>query len=258
VDLGTLPLQVRRRESTDLGFALAASVASRELRPSPARLNLAERAPTQPGPARAKGLDAAALLSRLDVELIRSMAKPALVQAIAGGVLLIMLHLAMSRQVALVRQQVARATRGFVDVGWGLEGAPRAELQALQPEVEKRLTFLRKTIESRLSMAQKLDILAKALPDGVWLEGVVYRNRLEVGGPDQAMLSLRGGCYLPQSGNELGAISDFATRIKQDPQFFRGFLTSQLGQIAQAEDKTERVVYRTFQLTCQSSERTVF
>jgi len=106
-------------------------------------------------------------------------------------------------------------------------------------------------------VTEKLDALARALPDGVWLDGLQYQDRLERTGANQTALTLRGSCFLPDRGDGLGVINEFVQRIRQDEAFFRGFTVAQVGEIKAAEDQTQRYTYRTFRLNFQT-ERGVF
>jgi Tfp pilus assembly protein PilN len=116
------------------------------------------------------------------------------------------------------------------------------------------LAFLRTATQQRLSAVEKLDALAKLLPDGMWMEQVDYRDALQTSGRGEPSLVLRGACWLPDAGQTLRAISAFVQQVKQDAGFFRGFATVQANQ-TEATDPDGRTTYRTFQMNCQSSRR---
>ena len=255
VEAGALPAGSARGESVDLGFGLAASVAQRDLRPPLASLDFINRNLPQEGTGvRNRGSDSSALLSRFNLDFVRDMAKPAVTQAVTACLALGLLIVLGNQHVVKTRQQVNTAIRSFQDVGWGLAKQSREELETLRPKIEKRLAFLERSTGQRVAVADKLIALQTALQDGVWLEGLHYSSKLDAGGTSQSTVVLQGACFL-QSGGELGAISRFAQRIKQDKVFLRGFSGSQLGEITQVEDGMKRYTYRTFQLSCQSQQK---
>lgn len=251
VEVARLPAQAR--EAVELSFALALGVARRQVGLGAARLDFVQRSLPQAVSVKSKLLENLFAATQLDVDFIRSMAKPALTQTALAAAALGLFLLLSQQQVSAMRRQLARMAQSQPDLGWGLAGKPGADLQTLKPEVEKRLAFLDRVILQRVSVAQKLEVLARALPDGIWLEGLTYQDQLlEKSDKNKTSLNLRGACYLPERGKELGAISDLTQRIKRDPDFFRGFTSAQLGQIAQAEDALKQYTYQTFQVTCSA------
>ena len=103
-------------------------------------------------------------------------------------------------------------------------------------------------------MTEKLDALTRRLPDGVWLDGLVFQRRGEAAGAPQASLRLMGACFEPEQHNELEIIGRLASSLKEDPAFFKGFQVGQLGEITIREADKE-TTYRTFTLTYNSEPK---
>ena len=188
-------------------------------------------------------------------EFLRRMVKPAAIQAAVAAVLLAVTAWVHHREVAAGQARLNQVILTHQQLGYGLGQKSREDLQQLQQRLKKRLTFLRSGILERVSIAQKLDVLAKTLPDGMWLDSINYANRLQNLDSWQPSLTLRGACLLPDVEQELALISDFAQRIKQDPTFFHGFAGAQLGEILANEDATRRYSYRTFRLSYQTQSK---
>lgn len=241
---GKLPMS----SALESEYACAIGLALRQLQP--ARLKTDFLKPTTS----AKIKSAAApmpSIGRPSPELVREMARPVGIQvAVAIAGLLVLAFIGQQR-VTASRAQLERTIAGFADVGWDLRRQPRDALQPLHERAEQTARFLLRTMDERVSVTEKLDALAKSLPEGVWLEGLQYDSALDQQGRPAYALVLRGACFLPQPGDELTTISGFVERIKQDPKFFRGFAAAQLGEILQAKDDSAQHRYRTFQLNCQ-------
>jgi Tfp pilus assembly PilM family ATPase len=188
-------------------------------------------------------------------EFLRRMVKPAAIQAGLAAVLLAVTAWVHHREVAVVQTQLDQVILAHQQLGHGLEQKTLEDLQKLPKRVNARMAFLRRGILERVSLAQKLDVLAKTMPDGMWLDSISYTNRLANLESWQPSLILRGACLLPDVEQELEVISDFAQQIKQDPTFFHGFADAKLEEILANEDVNRRYSYRTFRLSCQTQNK---
>jgi Tfp pilus assembly PilM family ATPase len=252
VAIGSLPGELWKLPGVGLDHAAALGLVLRELKPGSVKINLVSQRADQLG-----SRTRLAVLSRnLSPELlIPGLIRPAAMQLVAALLALGVLGWLEHRRVDAFQREAASIVASFPDVGWGLAGRTEAELQPLQRKVEARLKFLRALIRDRVSVTEKLDALAKTLPEGVWLEGVRYQDRLEKTGRGQASLTIQGACLLAGSEDELRVISEFVRRVKQDERFFRGFATAQLGEVTAVEDRATQASYRTFGLTCQAQRK---
>jgi Tfp pilus assembly PilM family ATPase len=190
----------------------------------------------------------------LQPALLRQLAKTAALQLATAVVALGVLAGIGRYQVASARHQMRQHVAAFPDAGHGLSGVPRPELEALQQRLEQRLAFLGRAIEGRIWVTEKLDLLAKALPEGIWLEGLDYRQESDRSGQGRAALTVKGACFLAASDNELDTIRGFVERIRKDQRFLEGLETAQLAHISEARDQP-RHVYQRFQMECGAGRR---
>ena len=251
VELGTLPVKATEMGVAPLEYAAAVGLGLGGLRGGRVPLELLARAMP-----RQTAMSPAALLAQ-SPQLAASMARSLVIQAGVALGILACVWIATHRQVAEAQAHAQQVMSTFPDVGWGLRARARPELETLQPQLNTRLAFLRTATQQRVFVVEKLDALAKVLPDGVWMDQVEYRDPLGPTGRGEPSLALRGACFLPEAGDSLRTISNFLQQLKQDAGLFRGFATAQVSQTIEASDPTRRYTYRTFQVNCQA-ERRVF
>ena len=248
VELGTVSVHVPTGSPVaPLQFAAAVGLAMKNLRGADAKLDFLAK-----GKHTLRGQKAGAPSAVPRAEFLRAMRKPLAIQAGLAALCLLAVAWVGHRQVIAMNAALEQTIHMKPLVGGGLEGKTLEELQAFQKQLDTRLTALRLLLTQRVSVAEKLDALAKTVPEGVWLEGLRYENRLKNLESWQTSLALRGACLLPESERELEVIGAFAKRLKQDSSFFRGFASAQLGEIAAAEDPKQQYSYRTFRLNCQT------
>jgi len=156
--------------------------------------------------------------------------------------------------VATQRRQLAHLVRARPDVGWGLHAMAEKELEQAKGAAQTRMAQLKSAMDGRGRVGAKLDALARALPDGVWLTGLLLEDRLEANGKGQPRLVLNGACFLGESTREIHAIQSLEQRVKSHATFFQGFHMTQLDQMSAPVNPQQPNAYRTFQLTCNSSK----
>jgi hypothetical protein len=152
------------------------------------------------------------------------------------------------------RRQLARLVQSRPDVGWGLHTMAEKELEQLNAAAQARVTLLKHLIDGRLRVGVKMDALARALPEGLWLTGLVLEDRLEVNGKSQPRLIVNGACFLGESTRELQAIQSFEQRVKSHAALFQGFHMTQLDQMNAVVNAQQPTAHRTFQLTCNPAK----
>ena len=135
-----------------------------------------------------------------------------------------------------------------------LQQQTKAQLSAMEKQLAGRLAFLTQLKQGRPVITEKLSILARTLPDGVWFDGVSFSDHVDAGGPQrrQAKLTVEGACFLPETHNEVEVISRFAAALKSDAAFTRNLSQVALKGIAEAEDPNRLAHYQTFRLECGS------
>lgn len=141
--------------------------------------------------------------------------------------------------------------------GWGLDIMGEADLASLKGVVQAQLDLLKQIVDGRISVAAKMDALARELPEGVWLMDFDYLDELDITGASQPKLTLNGACFLGGDGKELSAIQDFEQNIKKNNTFLKGFNAVQLERIEERLENQEekRYSYRTFYFNCQPGRR---
>jgi Tfp pilus assembly PilM family ATPase len=252
------PVEMARLPSMGLGrftslrFGCAAGLMFRQLPAARVHLNFASRVAASPSV-----VSMVRAPSRLALpKELQPILRPLIAQAMVALIFLGALNLITGRRVEAVRQQQQRAVRNFTDAGWRLAGKNQKALEGLQKEADRRLSFLKKTVGGRVLVAEQLDALARTLPDGIWLEGLNFTNRSEVErGLAQAKLTIQGACYLKNPEKELGAIREFAHRLKEQAAFADDFSTAEVGEIMSATDRATQVPYKRFRLDCGIANR---
>ena len=252
VELGVLSVEVPDGSpAVPLQFAGAVGLAMKGLRIADANLDFLARPRaatrwrsfTLPKP------------SHESLQFLQALRKPAAIQGGLAALCLLAGTWVGNRHVLAVRSRLTQAANASPQREWNPQQKTLEEFRVFQQQLETRLAFLRATVQQRVSVAQKLDALAKTIPEGVWLEGLSYENQARAREPGQPSLTIRGACWLPDSERELALISEFVQRLKQNPGFFRGFASAQLGEILASEDPAQRYSYRTFRLNCQTQTK---
>jgi hypothetical protein len=174
--------------------------------------------------------------------------------AMAVG-LLIIIWLAGAVVVSGERKHLAQMVASHPNVGWDLRGIDEQALRTLKQKAKAQLDFLKRVTNGRMSVAAKLDTLARALPDGVWLTAITFEERFDVAGNSQPRLTVKGACYLGRSTEELSAIQALEIKVKSDKTFLNGFSTAQLDQIGEQSSTPQGSSYRIFQLQCSTQRK---
>lgn len=262
VSLGTLPLKDQAGQDVRPHLACAVGLLLRELQPNSLRLDFVERRPSAAGEGESAAGGVQSLADRLmgtvfgalfTPDFLDAMRQPATTQFVVASAIVALLTLMRYQPVIQAQAELANTIRSFPDVGWDLKDKPRLEVEELKHTVDARLALASEAVDRRLVVTAKLDELARQLPDGIWLDGLAYQDRVDPAGNRQASLTLQGSCFLLEPGGEVEVISQLARQLKQDPKFFQGFAASQLGEIA-TRDAGNQTSYRTFTLTYTSQK----
>ncbi len=155
--------------------------------------------------------------------------------------------------VSAERGQFNQLVASRPDIGSTLNAMSKEETESLKEKAEAQRAFLKQMIDQRVRVAAKLDAVARALPDGVWLTNLSFENPMGSSGKGQFQMAIRGACFLGEMGQELNAIHKFEEQVKRNPVFFSGFSIAQVDRI-DAQTAADHRAYRSFQLNC-SSER---
>jgi len=183
----------------------------------------------------------------------------------AAGLSLV-LWVAGNIEVSRVRHRLEAVKQAREADRYGLSVMARDALTSAQQKSHEQLQLLKSLMEQRPQMAQKLDALARSLPEGMWLTGITFEDKLNVSGgaaagknksARQAKLVVNGACFLGMAGGELKAIQEFEARVKNNPQLQYGLGQVRMGKVdaasSNAQETQQPYSYKTFQLSCQSS-----
>jgi len=195
--------------------------------------------------------NAAALVSGLRVSL-KGAPLSVLATIIVGLLLSLWFYGALG--VTALRRQLAHLEQSRPNVGWGLNAMAEKELQQLKNAAQARRALLKHVMEGRTRVSAKMDALARALPEGVWLTGLLLDDRLDMSGKGQPRLIVNGACFLGESGREIHAIQSLEQRVKSNAAFFQGFHMTQLDQMSASATSQQPTAHRTFQLTCNPAK----
>ncbi len=242
VRVGRLPISGAGLLPVGPQAACAIGLAAGQLRPARLRLNFIE-----PPAAEVKLELSFSKLAKPDPEFLRALQRPAAVQASLAVAALAALAVLGNQHVAATQRRMEQTIKGLPDVGWGLQGKLRAELESLKKEIDARLSVLEKTIEQRVPVTQKLDRLVRLLPDGMWIEGLKYQGA-------ESTLTLDGACFLGDSARELDLISDFVDRLKEDQRLLQGFSTARLAGVMRIDDRAAASTFRRFKVVCEPAK----
>ncbi len=216
---------------------------------------LKRAAPSVPDVSRPGGRTAAVPTSLAGVASLVRPAELAVFGVVAAMILSICWGLG-AQAVTGAQRQLDQLTASHAPVGHGLDAMDKKALTPIMEKAKKDLKLLEQIMTGRVSVAAKLDGLARSLPDGVWLTGLTFDGKWDANGKNQVKLTVNGACYLGEGGKELSAIQEFESRVKQDQKVLKGLTTAQLGQInAQSGPREQPYTYRTFALNCQSGNK---
>ena len=162
-----------------------------------------------------------------------------------------------SLRVQSVRRQVSQLIAARPDVGWGLRQMTQEALAPVKEAATSQLTFLAQVMDHRVSAAAKLDVLARSLPEGMWLNGLTFQDPIDgASGTSRPRLIIQGACLLGERGKELETIQQFEELVKRDPVLFSGFSVTQLEYInTKADPVSNQYTYHTFQLNCDANRK---
>ena len=251
VELGTGIVESRIQGGLPLSFASALGLLQATKSPPGARLDFLKRSAVKSSvaPPPASAVAASGALASLKSPRVTASV------GLAAGALGV-LWFAGTLLAASEQRQLSQTIRSRPDVGWGLHQMTKKDLDPIKEKADQQLTSLKQMMNQRVSLAAKLDALARALPDGMWLTGFTFENRPGAAGTvSQLRLVISGACFLGGTGQELSVIQQFEEEMKHNATFFKGFSTAQLDQIdarVGGADRQQQYTYRTFQLNCNS------
>ncbi|MCI0563528.1 MAG: hypothetical protein MN733_34060, partial [Nitrososphaera sp.] len=155
------------------------------------------------------------------------------------------------------RSRLAHITQSNPELGWGLSTLSKEELETLKAAATAQLALLKRILEKPISIAEKLDAVARTLPEGVWLTDLAFEYPLGEKGISQLRMVANGACFLGAPDRELGAIQQVEEALKGNSLFLKGFGSAHVDKIDVRKNtpgSSQQYTYRTFQLNCKPEE----
>jgi hypothetical protein len=106
-------------------------------------------------------------------------------------------------------------------------------LKNIEREGLEGVKFLKFVFSDRTSWANKMDRIAKCIPDGVWVSNITVNEKLIEGGsgyPSQSVktIAISGNAFASDASKEAGQIDKFFKSLKEDNVFMRSLGNIQL------------------------------
>jgi Tfp pilus assembly protein PilN len=123
------------------------------------------------------------------------------------------------------------------------------EIERYKADQERRLAFLENGISKRSFWTSKLDLLAKVIPEGVWLSGISIEDSGFGGEEKRRSLVLRGAAFVyNDKAEEQVRISKFLDELNSLPNFTKDFKNIELRNISNQQIENTEVT--TFEIVC--------
>ncbi|MBI4597263.1 MAG: pilus assembly protein PilM [Candidatus Omnitrophica bacterium] len=158
-----------------------------------------------------------------------------------------------AQQDAEGERALAQKRRSRPDVGFGLAALEQQALTPLMQQASEQARVLAALVDQRSGVAAKLDVLARLLPDGVWLTGVAFEDRPDPTGRGQSTLRVSGACYLDDPGRQDEVIRNFESRVKSQAAFGSAGVEKIHDQVERRNQ--QEYTYRTFELNAKAERR---
>lgn len=107
--------------------------------------------------------------------------------------------------------------------------ATAEELEKIKADYKDKTMVMERFLNRRIYVTQQLDIIPRAIPDGVWLTKFAYKiadNKIE--------LELRGLARTGEGNKELQLINKFLSNLKANPTFTKGYQEANVVSIERA------------------------
>lgn len=212
------------------GLCAALGAALRGVGGDMKRMNLAPRVRPKAG----AGITAAS--AQLTPEEEKEYFKKWLVrEAVAGGLLLLALHIGLSFQTAQIRKSLATERLVPVKTATANSNMSYDELKAKLNDLTAREAFLAKAVDGRTQVTEKLNEVSKHLPDDLKLTSFEYTDFEDRLGNVSLSVRMDG---LATGGNELVSTNRFVSALKESDGFRRGLRDVKLTAVKKAVGQT--------------------
>jgi len=202
--------------------------------------------------------------STVEIDLFRARKKPSLKAKIfvskmivAGmgalvlcfAVLFLIFQVFVSREKNLLEQEKRNRPK-FLD----LSHFSDAQLKTGEKGIKKRMEIYKKLVKNRFILTDKLSVIPKVIPEGMWLTDLNYSSVVPAGDKTRidkiTTLIIQGKIYAEQKGLEIEMVNDFSEKLKTDDLFFNDFKVIKTGSVTRSD--FYGISLMNFELTCFS------
>jgi Tfp pilus assembly PilM family ATPase len=173
--------------------------------------------------------------------------KIALVNSVAAILLLAIFYSFITKGVSSAREELDRAKRELSGASATYADFAPADLQFLKSRLEQKLSAFKGKIDERIYLTVKLDILARSLPDGVWLKEIFFEETETAKGSSKREFLIKGSAF-KQDKEGIELVNEFYSNLKQNELFLRGFGEVKLTSISR--DQVGDFKVTNFELLC--------
>jgi Tfp pilus assembly protein PilN len=148
-----------------------------------------------------------------------------------------------------LRNQLEKIKKERVTMAANIDLNKIEEIERYKADQERRLAFLENGISKRSFWTSKLDLLAKVIPEGVWLSGISIEDSGFGGEEKRRSLVLRGAAFVyNDKAEEQVRISKFLDELNSLPNFTKDFKNIELRNISNQQIENTEVT--TFEIVC--------
>lgn len=145
---------------------------------------------------------------------------------------LLLLHLAMFRQVAQERKELKEVIALRPEINLSMDLSSYADMKAARERIEEQLTVLDKVINQRIFLTAKFNELSAAIPENAWLTDLTFSDDLSRDNKIKRSLTIKGVAYHQDPGQVIGIITKLVSKLKDNRDFSQGFTEVKLDSMA--------------------------
>ena len=258
VEPGTSLLQRHIQEDIPLSFAAALGLLAYSTDRNAGFFDFLKRVAVKAGGAASRGLAATRVPAGFALntdEVVALLKSPrGIVGAVTAAALLAVFWFWGRLMIGQESVRLSRLKQARSSAIPALASLDPAALGSIKDTASAQLAWLESVLDQRLSVAAKLDTLARTVPEGIWFTSLTYEDSLKTSGKSEPALSVNGACFLGETAKELMAIQQFEDTVKRSKNLLQGFKVAQVNHI-DAQIDSNQTAYRLFQLNCSSRQR---
>ena len=220
-------------------FAVPISLGLRGLVKAEADVNLLREREVKPRIAVKKG----------GLEFTPELRQAILRAVILSGIGLLTLYLVMLGRLFQEKKQLEEVISLRPKLSLAISSFSYADIEETKKELEKKLSTLDLVIDKRTLWTNKFNELPKIIPHGVWLNNLSITDELSRGNRVSRSLIISGTAYHENPVQEIGLVTKFASGLRENEVFARGFKEITMDGMSSAELSGMQV--KKFTISCK-------